>query len=161
LIEYLGKKMIEKGVKPEIEAFDVGMITNIGYYLKKGAVKPPLHFNLVMNVPGSISGTPKNLLNMVEQLPQGATFTVTGVGKAHVEMITMGALLGGNIRVGLEDVLLYSDESGELAANVMLVERAVRIVHALGREIATVQEARSILGLSSLPPLENEGPCRG
>ncbi|MBW6485388.1 MAG: 3-keto-5-aminohexanoate cleavage protein, partial [Syntrophobacterales bacterium] len=52
----------------------------------------------------------------------------------------MGTLLGGNIQVGLEDVLLYSDESGELATNVMLVERAVRIVHALGREIATVQE---------------------
>jgi len=147
LIEHLGKKMIEHGVKPEIEAFDVAMITNIGYYLKKGAVKPPLHFNLVMNVPGSISGTPKNLLHMAEQLPQGSTFTVTGVGKAHVDMITMGALLGGNIRVGLEDVLFYSDESGELASNVMLVERAVRIVHALGREIATVQEARDMLGL--------------
>jgi 3-keto-5-aminohexanoate cleavage enzyme len=147
LIESLGKRMIENGVKPEIEAFDVAMITNIGYYLKKEAVKPPLHFNLVMNVPGSISGTPKNLLHMAELLPQGSTFTVTGIGRAHVDMITMGVLLGGNIRVGLEDVLLYSDESGELASNVMLVERAVRIVHALGHEVATVQEARSMLGL--------------
>jgi len=147
LIEYLGKKMIENGVKPEIEAFDVAMITNIGYYLKKEAVKPPLHFNLVMNVPGSISGTPKNLLHMAELLPQGSTFTVTGIGRAHVDMITMGVLLGGNIRVGLEDLLVYSEETGELATNVMLVERAVRIVHALGHEVATVQEARSMLGL--------------
>ena len=66
LIKYMGKKMIENGVVPEIEAFDVGMISNIGYYVNSGAIKVPLHFNLVMNVPGSISGTPKNLLHMVE-----------------------------------------------------------------------------------------------
>lgn len=147
LVEYLGKKMIENGVKPEIEAFDVGMITNIGYYLRNGAVKPPLHFNLVMNVPGSISGTPKNLLHMAELLPKDATFSVTGIGKAHVEMITMGIILGGNIRVGLEDLLVYNYDSGELASNLMLVERAAKIVRALGHEVATAQEAREILSL--------------
>lgn len=147
LIEYLGKKMIENGVKPEIEAFDVAMITNIGYYLKRKALQPPLHFNLVMNVPGSISGTPKNLLHMVELLPPGATFTVTGIGRAHVDMITMGILLGGHIRVGLEDVLVYGDQSGRPASNLMLVERAVHIVHALGHEVASPAEARRLLGL--------------
>jgi len=148
LIEYLGKKMIENGVKPEIEAFDVAMITNIGFYLKNGTLKPPLQFNLVMNVPGSISGTPKNLLHMYELLPKDATFTVMGVGKAHVDMITMGIILGGNVRVGLEDVLVYSYETGELATNLMLVERAAKIIRDLGHEVATVQEARKILGLS-------------
>lgn len=148
LIEYLGKKMIENGVKPEIEAFDVAMITNIDFYIKKKAVKPPLHFNLVMNVPGSIGGTPTNLLHMAEQLPKGSTFTVTGVGRAHVDMITMGVILGGHIRVGLEDVLFYSNESEEPASNVMLVERAAKIIRILGCEVATVQEARNILGLS-------------
>jgi 3-keto-5-aminohexanoate cleavage enzyme len=135
-------------VKPEIEAFDMAMITNIGFYLKRKAVQPPLHFNLVMNVPGSISGTPKNLLHMAEQLPPEATFTVTGVGKSHVDMITMGVVLGGHMRVGLEDVLLYAGESGRLATNVMLVERAVGIIQAMGHQVATVADARRILGLS-------------
>ena len=146
-IEYLGKTMIAAGVKPEIEAFDVAMITNIGFYLKRKAVQPPLHFNLVMNVPGSISGTPKNLLHMVEQLPPGATFTVTGVGKSHLDMITMGVVLGGHVRVGLEDVLFYSSQTSRLASNVMLVERAARIIRILGHEVATVDDARRILGL--------------
>lgn len=148
LIEYLGKKMLENGVKPEIEAFDVAMITNVDYYIKKGVIKPPLHFNLVMNVPGSISGTPKNLLHMVELLPPGSTFTVTAVGKSHVDLIAMSIILGGHVRVGLEDVLLYSYEPKVPATNEMLVKRAVQIIKDLGREVATPEEARKILSLS-------------
>jgi len=145
LIEYLCRKMLDNGIKPEIEAFDVAMISNAEFFAKKGLIKAPMHFNLVMNVPGSIKGTPKNLLHMREILPEGSTFSVTGVGNAHVQMITLGIALGGHVRVGLEDVLEYS--RGVLPSNGELVRRAVRISTAYGREIATAGEARRILGL--------------
>jgi len=106
----------------------------------------PPHFNLVMNVPGSIRGTPKNLLHMVESLPPDATWTVSGIGSAQVPMLAMAMLLGGHARTGLEDVMEY--EKGIAATNRMLVERVVRLANELGREIATAAEARRILGLS-------------
>ena len=137
--------MYENNIKPEVEAFDLGMIDNAKCLVKKGVLKPPLHFNLVMNVRGSVSGTPRNLLHMVESLPEGSTFTVSGIGASQVPMLTMAILLGGHTRTGLEDTILY--DKGILATNPMLVERVVRIARELGREIATPGEARRILNL--------------
>ncbi|KXG76253.1 BKACE family enzyme [Thermotalea metallivorans] len=145
LIEALAAKMYANGIKPEIEAFDVAMISNAKRLLKRGILKGPLHFNLVMNVPGSIEGTPKNLLFMVESLPEGSTWTVSGIGKSQVTMAAMAILLGGHVRTGLEDVLEY--EKGVPATNPMLVERVVRIAKELGRKIARPEEAKEILGL--------------
>ena len=121
------------------------MIDNAKYLVKKGVLKSPLQFNLVMNVRGSASGTPKNLFHMVESLPEGSTFTVSGIGPSQVRMLTMSILLGGHTRTGLEDTILY--EKGILATNPMLVERVVRISKELGRDVATPDEAREILGL--------------
>lgn len=146
LIEYLCRKMLANGIKPEIEAFDVAMISNAEFLAKKGLIKTPMHFNLVMNVPGSIKGTPRNLWHMIDILPQGSTFTVMGVGSVHIQMITLGIALGGHVRVGLEDVLEYSP--GVSASNVELVKRAVRLATEYGRQIATPDEARKILGLN-------------
>lgn len=145
LIEYLCKKYLENNIKPEIEAFDVAMISNAEFLAKSGLIKTPMHFDLVMNVPGSIKGTPKNLFHMIEILPKDSTFSVMGVGNAHVQMIILGLVLGGHVRVGLEDVLEYS--KGVPASNVELVKRAVRLSREYGREIATPNEARMILGL--------------
>jgi len=145
LIKALADKMYENGIKPEIEAFDVAMISYSKWLLKKGILKGPLHFNLVMNIPGSIEGTPKNLLFMVDSLPEGSTWTVSGIGKSQIPMITLAIILGGHVRTGLEDTLMYS--KGVPATNSMLIERVVRIAKELGREIATTEEAREILGL--------------
>lgn len=145
LIEYLANKMYDNGIKPEIEAFDVGMIDNAKKLLKKGILKAPPHFNLVMNVPGSIAGTPRNLMFMVESLPEGATWTVSGIGPSQVQMLTMAIVMGGNTRTGLEDTLLMS--KGVIATNEALVQRVVDIARAVGREIATPDEARKILSL--------------
>jgi len=147
LIEYLCRKMLTNGIKPEIEAFDVAMITNAEFYARNGLIKTPMHFNLVMNVPGSVKGTPKNLFHMIELLPGDTTFSVTGVGSAHVQMITLALALGGHIRVGLEDTLEYS--KGVPASNSALVKRAVRLAREYGREIATPSEARQILHLTA------------
>lgn len=147
LIEYLAAKMYENGVVPEIEAFDISMVDNARFFQKKGVLKPPLNFNLVFNVPGSMSGTPKNLLHMVEILPPKSTFSVTAIGRMQTDLIAMGVILGGNVRVGLEDNLLYSYEDGVQGSNTMFVERAVRIIRELGREVAQPDEARKILQL--------------
>lgn len=145
LIEELADKMYANNIKPEIEAFDLGMIDNAKYLLRKGVLKAPVQFNLVMNVRGSVSGTPRNLLHMVESLPEGSTFTVSGIGPSQLPMLTMSIILGGHTRTGLEDTVLY--DRGIVASNVMLVERVVRIAGELGREIATPDEARKILSI--------------
>ena len=113
---------------------------------KKGVLKGNLHFNLVMNVPGSIKGTPKNLLTMVESLPEGSTWTISAIGSAQVPLLTMAIAMGGNVRTGIEDVIYY--EKDVLATNKMLVERVVKIANAVGRKIATVDEAKKILGIT-------------
>jgi 3-keto-5-aminohexanoate cleavage enzyme len=145
LVEYLAKKMLANNISPEIECFDVSMISNAEFLAGKGLLRAPLHFNLVMNVPGSIKGTPKNLLHMLELVPKGSTISVMGVGTAHLEMIAMGVALGLNVRVGLEDVLEI--EKGSPASNVELVRQAVTLARACRREIATPDEARQMLGL--------------
>ncbi|MCT4592763.1 MAG: 3-keto-5-aminohexanoate cleavage protein [Anaeromicrobium sp.] len=145
LIKDLAKKMYDNNLKPEVEAFDMGMIDNAKRFIKKGILKAPVHFNLVMNVPGSIAGTPKNLLHMVESLPAGSTFSVSGIGRCQVDMIAMAIMLGGHVRTGLEDVIKYDKDT--LASNAILVERVVRIAKEFGREIATPEEARVILGI--------------
>ncbi len=145
LIKELAAKMYANNIKPEIEAFDLGMIDNAALLLKEGVLKEPLQFNLVMNVRGSVKGTPRNLLHMIESLPEGSTFTVSGIGYSQIPMLTMSILLGGHTRTGLEDTILY--DRGLLATNQMLVERVMRIAKELGREIATPDEARKILGI--------------
>ena len=145
LIEALAIKMNENGIKPEIEAFDLGMISNAGRLLKKGILKGPLHFNLVMNVPGSIQGTPKNLMYMVDSLPEGSTWTITAVGRSQVQLVTMAIAMGGHVRTGLEDVIEY--EKGVHASNIMLVERVLRIASSVGRKIANPEEAGVLLSL--------------
>ena len=145
LIEALATKMKEHGIKPEIEAFDVAMISNARWLMKRGILVGPLHYNLVMNVPGSIEGTPKNLMYMVDSLPEGSTWTVSGVGRSQVSMITMAIAMGGHVRTGLEDVVEY--EKGVPASNMMLTQRVVNIAKAVGRPIATPDDAREILKL--------------
>lgn len=146
LIKELAQKMKDHNIKPEIEIFDVAMIKGAEFLARKGIIETPMHFNLVMNVPGSIPGNPRNLMFLKESLPAGSTFTVSGIGKSQLQMTTMSILLGGHVRTGLEDVLEM--EPGVPATNEMLVQRVVRIAKELGREVATTDEARMILGLA-------------
>ncbi len=145
LITSMATKMRDNGLKPEIEAFDVGMIDNATHLASKGILQVPLHFNLVMNVPGSIKGTPRNLLYMVESLPPGSTWTVSGIGRSQIPLLAMAMILGGHVRTGLEDVLQMPD--GRQATNRLLVEQVVELARVLGRKIATANEARKIMGL--------------
>src|SRR5665648_371745 len=123
----------------------IRQISNAKYLMKKGILKGPLHFNLVLNVRGSIEGTPKNLMYMVDSLPEGSSWTVTAIGRCHVQLITMAIVMGGHVRTGLEDIVEY--ERGIPASNAMLVERVVKIANAVGRPVATPQDVREMLSL--------------
>ena len=148
-LEELGKNMQEWGVKPEIEAFDPGMIYNAQYYLKKGVLKAPLHFQFCMGCANGIAGTMKNLVFMKETMESacpGSTWSCFGVGHCALEMTYGAVAMGGHIRVGMEDNVMYA--KGQLAdSNVQFVERVVRVAKEFGREIATPDEAREILSL--------------
>ncbi len=148
-LETLGKNLQSWGVKPEIEAFDPGMIANAAYYLKKGVLKAPLHFQFCMGCANGIPGTMKNLIFMKETMDElcpGSTWSCFGVGHSALTMLYGAVALGGHIRVGMEDNVLYS--KGVLAqSNAQFVERAVRVSREFGREVATPADAREILGL--------------
>ncbi len=148
-LEELGRNMQEWGVKPEVEAFDPGMIANAAYYLKKGVLKAPLHFQFCMGCANGIPGSMKNLIFMketMESLCPGSTWSTFGVGRSAMEMLYGAVALGGHIRVGMEDNVLYA--KGKLAdSNRQFVERAARVVREFGNEVATSAEAREILGL--------------
>jgi len=146
-ISYLGGEMNEYNVKPEIEVFDVAMLSNAVHLAKKGLLASPMQINLVMGVPGSLPATPKNLFFLYESLPADCTWTITAIGRRHVELTTMALALGGHVRVGLEDNIYYNYENKSLATNVNLVRRVRDIALAMGLEIATADEARAMLNL--------------
>jgi 3-keto-5-aminohexanoate cleavage enzyme len=147
VMERYAKRMVELGVMPEFEIYDLSMIQNVDVWIRRpGIVPPPYQNSFVMGVLGGIPPTFKNLLALVESLPQGDTWQVIGIGRHQFTLGVAGILLGGNIRVGFEDNIYLA--KGVLArSNAELVEKAVRIIRELGFEVASVEEARGILPL--------------
>ncbi|MBM4467326.1 MAG: 3-keto-5-aminohexanoate cleavage protein [Chloroflexi bacterium] len=147
-IEYLARAMKEAGTRPEMEIFEAGMIANAQLLVEQGLATEPLHFNFVLGSHGSLPATPKNLLYLSELIPSDATWTASGLGRWQLPVTALALVMGGHVRVGLEDNLYY--RRGELASNEQLVERMVRLADELGRPVATPDEARAILHLT--PP---------
>jgi 3-keto-5-aminohexanoate cleavage enzyme len=140
------KIMKERGIKPELEVFDKGMIDIAMKADKKGLLVRPLHFDFVLGV--QMTATVRDLAFMAGSIPAGSTWTVSGIGRHQFEMAAAGIVMGGHVRVGFEDNLYI--EKGVLAkSNGELVEKAGKIAALLGREIASPAEARRILGLKS------------
>lgn len=144
-LEKLGATMLECNVKPEIEVFDAGMLYNSLYYLKKGILKAPLHFQFVLGAAGGTAAKVENLVYLKNLLPQEATWSAFGIGKAHLPILYAAIALGGHLRVGLEDNIYYA--KNRLASNAELVERAGRLIREANKEIATPDEARKMLNL--------------
>ena len=148
-LEQLGHDTQELGIKPECEIFDGGMMGNVDYYVKKGVLKAPLHFQFCMGCANGIPGSLKNLIFMketMESLCPGSTWSCFGVGHCALEMLYGAVALGGHIRVGMEDNVMYA--KGVLAeSNVQFVERARRVIEEYGKQVATPAEAREILSL--------------
>lgn len=145
-MESFAKVMMENGVKPEIEIFERGMIDNALRMVKKGLLKTPIHFDFVMGVPGAIMGEPRDLMYLANSIPEGSTWTVAGIGRFELPLAVMAIVMGGHVRVGFEDNIFYT--KGVVAeSNAQLVARIARIAKECGREVATPDEARQILGL--------------
>ncbi len=146
LIETFAREFLERGIKPELEIFESGMMTTAQRLAKKGLIASPLHFDFVLGVPGALSGTPENLMHLYAQLPAGSTWTVAGIGAAELKLGTLAIAMGGHVRVGFEDNVFY--RKGELAtSNAQLVSRIARIAAELDRPIATPDEARALLSM--------------
>jgi 3-keto-5-aminohexanoate cleavage enzyme len=146
LIEKLARDMVDYDIKPEMEIFDVSMIANAVALAEKGLAKAPLHFDFVMGLKGAIPATAENLLHLKNSIPPGATWSAAGIGANQLPVNLMALVIGGHVRVGLEDNIFY--RRGEPASNEQLVERIVRLAQELGREIATPDEAREFLHLA-------------
>ena len=155
-LNLLSQEVVKYNIKPEFEVFDTGHIDSVMYYVNKWNIPQPPHIQFIMGVGGSMPGNAENLAFLVNKLPAGATWSVSGIGKAHMPMMLAGLALGcDGLRVGLEDNILYGKEPDGtkiIATNKMLVERAVELSKLAGREIATAADARQILGLTQHVP---------
>lgn len=145
-IKYFGTRMIERGIKPELECFDKSMIDMALRLQKKGFISLPMHFDFVMGVNGGISGELRDFVFMRGSIPADATYTVAGIGRFEFPLAMAAIIDGGHVRVGFEDNVWLT--KGVLAkSNGELVAKVVRMAKELGREIANPTEARQILGL--------------
>ena len=149
----LAERMKEKGIKPEWEVFSpTHLLQDVLTNIKAGLDKPPYFINFVLGADRGFQGampyTPRILQQMVDLMPEGAVFNVSAIGVSQLNAGIQSLLLGGHVRVGLEDNLYYGP--GKLATNVEQVERIVRIIRDMGMEPATPQEAREIMGLPQL-----------
>ena len=152
-IEKWVKVMFEKGIKPEMEVYNPGQMEEIYILIEKGLLRKPYWVSFVMNMHKTIQAavryTPKNLMHYLDLLLPDSLFSVLGIAEAELPATTLSILLGGHLRVGLEDNVYY--RRGVLAeSNAQLVARAVRLGKELGREPASPNEAREILGIPKL-----------
>jgi 3-keto-5-aminohexanoate cleavage enzyme len=148
IVEFL-EVMNELGIRPEHECFDSGHVANLDPLIDMGLLSEPLQIDCVMGVTGGIRPTPRNLAHMADQIPGGPesrnNWGVIGISRDQWRLVATAAALGGNVRVGLEDNFYLPD--GEMArSNGDLIARARRIVEDVGRRVATVAEARELLG---------------
>lgn len=147
-LERLGSEMLKVNVKPEIEVFDAGMLYNALYYVKKGIIKEPMHVQFVLGAPGGTAATIENLVYLKGLLPRDVTWSAFGIGRMSVPILMATLALGGHLRVGMEDNIFI--KKGVLAkSNVEFVEQAKRLVNEAGKELATPDQARQILGFQN------------
>ena len=148
LIQKLAKKMLDNGIKPELEVFDIGMINYAHYLIKKDLVKPPFYFNLLL---GNIACAQADLIMaglMLRELPPGSTWSFAGIGDAQLKMNALAVVWGGGVRIGLEDNIYFDNPVRKvLASNLQLIQRIVTLAKTYGREIATPREVRQMLCL--------------
>lgn len=147
-IEVWANKMKELNIKPEMECYSLSMYRDVLNLIKKELVKPPYYCNFVLGMihQGAVLATPEMLISMVQHLPDNSYFNVTATSKAQLPVTTMGMIMGGAVRVGLEDNIYY--KRGVLAENnAQLVERTTRLARELNIEPCTPDEAREILGV--------------
>jgi uncharacterized protein (DUF849 family) len=147
-LERMAALIQDAGVKPEMEVFDLGHVRLASDFVQRGVIKGRPLFQLCLGIPWTAPATTAGLMAMAAQMPANAQWAAFGISSQQFPMVAQAALLGGHVRVGLEDNIYL--RRGVLASgNAPLVERAVHIIEALGSQVATPAEAREILGLTS------------
>lgn len=147
MIKSLAQKMLERGIVPEWECFDLGMAEYSHYLVSHDILKPPFYCNLLLGSLGTLSATAFNLSIIVKALPKGVTWAAAGIGRFQFYVNTMAITMGGHVRVGLEDNLWYDEQRTRYATNFDLIERLVKVSLACGRPIASPDEARQMIGM--------------
>jgi 3-keto-5-aminohexanoate cleavage enzyme len=144
-LEQLAERMLEAGVKPELEIFDSGQLATALRLFERGLLQPPLFFQFVLGIEGGAPATATSLVNLVQQLPDEAVWSICSVGRNQLPMNTVALGMGGHVRTGLEDNLWL--RKGVPATNAALVRRVRNLVELTEQEVATPARAREILGI--------------
>jgi len=145
IVQMLAREMQKRGIKPELEAFDLGMINYAKYLERKGLITAPHYFNLLL---GNIACAQADFLHlgaMIRDLPADSVWGVAGIGDAQLPMNMASIAMGGGVRVGLEDNIWYDKERTELATNIQLIERVHELIVMAGRKVMRPTELRSLL----------------
>lgn len=148
MIKRLAQKMLERNIKPELEAFDLGMINYAKYLIRKKLIKPPYYFNLIL---GNIACAQADMLHlglMIKELPQDSYWSVGGIGDWQLKMNILSIMSGGGIRVGIEDNIWFDAERTKLATNTALVERILAIGSTMGYQPYPSETVRDLLNLN-------------
>ena len=148
LIKSLAAEMQSRGIMPELEAFDTGMVNYARYLASKNLIAPPYYFNLIL---GNVSCAQADLLHagvMIRDLPEGSLWSLTGIGNWQLQMNTIGIAMRGGVRIGLEDNIWYDAERTRLASNYDLLERIHRLAQAFERSVMTPAEFRTRMQLA-------------
>lgn len=151
MVRRLAGAMQERGIKPELEVFDVGMVNFANVLIDKGLLEPPFYFNILLGNIASAQATPAQLAAILSALPQGSIWCLAGIGRQQLTANTLGLLLGDGVRVGLEDNIWYDGARTGLASNRDLLDRVVQLAGLLERQVATPAEVRQRLGITPLP----------
>ena len=147
MIQQLALAMKARGIRPELEIFDLGMADYARYLIQREIVSPPCYANILLGSLGTLAATPENLCTIVRALPPDVTWAATGIGRSQFFINSLAIAMGGHVRVGLEDALYYDWKSRVPASNLGLIERVIRVAEAIGRSIATPAETRAMLNL--------------
>lgn len=147
MIVKLIEKMNEKNIKPELEVFDNGMINASKYYIKKGLLKPPFYYNLMIGNLFTSQDTLNDISSMINNLPENSIFSLGGIGDCQMRVNFLSLLYANGVRVGLEDFIYKNENRKELASNYFLVERLVNFCKENNIEIMKPNEVRKMLNL--------------
>jgi 3-keto-5-aminohexanoate cleavage enzyme len=157
IIEGLATKMLELGIRPELEIYHPGEYWVTRDLIERGLISPPYVHQFVMGYQTSSFPSPANVIELIRELPTGSVYAVAAIGVFQLPLTTVSILLGGHVRVGLEDNIYYS-RGRRFTSNAEAVERTVRIARELNREVAGPAQARAIFGLSSEPTTYEKAP---
>lgn len=147
MIMRLAGKMLDKGIKPELEVFDTGMMNYANYLISKGLLEPPYYFNVILGNIATAQATLNHLGLIMAEMPDNSTFSIGGIGKYQKDMNLIGVILANGVRVGLEDNIWFDDAKSIFATNYTLIERVSKSAALAERPIALPYEVREMLKL--------------